>query len=94
MERGHGNQLPRSAGESVIRQLPCLIESPFEPDSPEYWDPQAELEYEVEIPNDVHDRLLAIICKSIDPSRLRDFDNSYRFDLERAATEYGPSSSE
>jgi hypothetical protein len=69
----------------------CL-HAPFEqdfPDFPQYWEPEAELDYRVEISDDERERLLAVIGKSIDPGRLRHFDDSYRFDLERAADEYG-----
>ena len=70
----------------------CL-HAPFEqdfPDFPQYWEPDTELDYQVEISDDVRERLLAIVGRSIDPDRLRHFDGSYRFDLERAADEYGP----
>ncbi|WP_138005491.1 hypothetical protein [Halalkalirubrum salinum] len=70
----------------------CL-HAPFEqnfPDFPQYWVPDTELDYHVEVSDDLHERLLAIIGQSIDPGRLRHFDGSYRFDLERAADEYGP----
>jgi len=70
----------------------CL-HAPFEqdfPDFPQYWEPDTELDYRVDISEDVHERLLAVVGRSIDPGRLRHFDGSYRFDLERAADEYGP----
>jgi len=70
----------------------CL-HAPFEqdfPDFPQYWEPDTELDYRVEISDDVRERLLAVVGRSIDPGRLRHFDGSYRFDLERAADEYGP----
>ncbi|MFT4920947.1 MAG: hypothetical protein ACI8XM_000139 [Haloarculaceae archaeon] len=70
----------------------CL-HAPFEqdfPDFPQYWEPDTELDHEAEVSDDVHERLLAVIGRSIDPGRLRHFDDSYRFDLERAADEYGP----
>jgi hypothetical protein len=72
--------------------LGCL-HAPFEqafPDFPQYWEPETELDYQVAISDDVHERLLAVIGQSIHPDRLRRFDDSYRFDLERAADEYGP----
>lgn len=56
----------------------CL-ESPFEQDFPDflqYWEPQTELDYQVEMSDDVYERLLAIIGESIDPARLRRFDDS------------------
>jgi hypothetical protein len=74
----------------------CL-EPPFEqnfPDFPEYWEPQTELDYEVEITDNVNERLHALLGKSINPARLRQFDDSYRFDLQRAADEYGPANDE
>lgn len=68
------------------------LEPPFEqnfPDFPQYWEPETELDYQVEISDDVRERLLAVVGESIDPDRLRHFDDSNRFDLERAAAEYG-----
>ena len=70
-----------------VRQL----ESPFAqdfPDFPQYWEPETELDYQVEISKGVRDRLLAVVGSSTHPERLRRFDDSYRFDLERAADEY------
>jgi hypothetical protein len=69
------------------------LHSPFEqdyPNVPQYWEPKTELEYQMEIPEPVREDVLAVIGRSIDPRRLRHFDDSYRFDLERAADEYGP----
>lgn len=40
------------------------------------------------ISDDVRERPLAVVGESIDPDRLRHFDDSYRFDLERAAAKY------
>jgi hypothetical protein len=79
----------------VIEDLVFLgsLYAPFEqtfPDRPQYWEPDTELDYQVEISDGVHERLLAVIGQSIDPGRLRHFDDSHRFDLERAADEYGP----
>lgn len=68
------------------------LEPPFEqnfPDFPQYWEPETELDYQVAISDDVRERLLAVVGESIDPDRLRRFDDSYRFDLERAADECG-----
>ncbi len=68
----------------------CLY-APFErdyPDFPQYGEPETELDYQVEISDDSHERLLVVIGQSIDPGRLRHFDDSYRFDLERAVDEY------
>lgn len=73
----------------LLRGLEQSFEQDF-PDLPEYWDPQTEFDYTVEISNDMHERLLAVVGGSIDPGRLRQFDDSYPFDLERAAGEYGP----
>jgi len=70
----------------------CL-DAPFEqdfPDFPQYWEPETELDYQVEISDDMRERLLAVIGTSIEAGRLRHFDDSCRFDLERAADEYGP----
>jgi len=72
-----------------VRQLDPPFEQDF-PDFPQYWEPDTELDYGVEISDDVHERLLAVIGQSTDPDRLRHFDDSYRFDLEQAADEYGP----
>jgi len=72
-----------------VRQLEPPFEQDF-PDFPQYWEPETELDYQVEISDDVRERLLTVIAESIDPNRLRHFDDSYRFDLERAAGEYGP----
>jgi len=69
--------------------LGAVLEQNF-PDFPQYWEPQTELDYEVEFSDDVSERLLAVIGESIDPDRLRHFDDSYRLDLQRAADEYGP----
>ncbi|MDL0135819.1 hypothetical protein PNP85_10420 [Halobacterium salinarum] len=69
------------------------LESPFEqnfPNFPQYWEPRTELDYEVELSDDVYERLLAVVGQSIAPDRLRHFDDSYRIDLQRAADEYGP----
>ena len=68
------------------------LEQPFEQDFPafpQYWEPQTELDYQVKIPNDVNERLLTVVGELIDPDRLRYFDDYHRFDLERAADEYG-----
>lgn len=78
----------------VVEDLLYLncIEPPFEqdfPDFPEFWDPASELDYHVEITDDLQERLLAVIGSSIHPDRLRHFADSYRFDLERAAETYG-----
>ena len=70
----------------------CL-HAPFEqdfPDFPQYWEPDTELDYQVGISDDDRERVLAIIGQSINPSRLRHFDDSYPFNLERAANKYGP----
>ena len=73
------------------------LEPPFEqdfPDFPQYWEPETELDHRVEIPDEVHERLLAVVGASIHPDRLRHFADSYRFDLERAADEYGQADDE
>ena len=79
----------------VVENLVYLghMEQPFEQDFPafpQYWEPQTELDYQVTISDDVNEQLLAVVGKSIDPRRLRHFDDYHRFDLERAADEYGP----
>lgn len=73
-----------------VRQLERPFEQPF-PARPQYWEPGAELDYRVEISTDLRERLLAVIGESIPPGRLRHFDDSFRFDLTRAADDYGPS---
>lgn len=83
----------------VIEDLVFIrcLEPPFElnfPDFPQYWEPQAELDYVMEITDDLNERLHAVLGESIDPARLRQFDDSYRFDLQRAADEYDPANDE
>ncbi len=70
-----------------VSRLEPVFEQDF-PDFPQYWDPQQELDYRVVMSDEVHERLLAVVGESIHPERLRQFDDSYRFDLERAADEY------
>lgn len=70
-----------------VRQLEPPFAQDF-PDVPQYWEPETELDYRVEISEGVLDRLLAVVGSSIHPERLRRFDDSYRFALERAADEY------
>lgn len=48
----------------------------------------------MEISDDLYERLLVVVGKSNNPSRLLHFDDSYRFDLECAANEYGPADPE
>jgi len=101
----HATFADPEAGTDLLEQLlesPHVVEdlvfvgclhAPFEqdfPDFPQYWEPSTELDYRVEICDERHERLLAVIGQSIDPGRLRHFNGSYRFDLERAADEYGP----
>lgn len=64
------------------------------PDFPQHWEPETELDHRVEISDEVHERLLAVVGASIHPNRLRHFADSYRFDLERAADEYGQATDE
>jgi len=73
------------------------LEPPFEQDFPafpQYWEPQTEIDYAVEISDEMTDRLRAVIGESIHPARLRQFDDSYRFYLYRAADEYGSTDAE
>lgn len=68
-----------------------MLEPVFErdlPKFPEYWDPQTELVYEVTYTDEQLDRLLAILGDTIDHDRLRQFDDEFTFDLQRAADEY------
>lgn len=72
------------------------MESVFQqdfPNAPEYWDADAELEYEVAFTDDQLDRLLAVLGETVDPDRLRHFDEQSAFDLQRTAEEYGSESS-
>lgn len=71
-----------------LRALEPLLERDF-PNFPEYWDPHAEVEYEVTFTDDHLDRLLAILGDTVHPDRLRHFDEHFAFDLQRAADEYG-----
>lgn len=70
-----------------------ILESVFEqkeqdfPDFPEYWEPQAELEHEVMFTDEQLDRLLAILGETINHDRLRQFNDNFAFDLQRAANE-------
>jgi hypothetical protein len=73
--------------------LGTVVEQDF-PDFPQYWEPQTELDHEVELSEGVDERLLAVVGESIHPDRLRHFDESYRIDLQRAADEYGPAAAE
>lgn len=72
-----------------------VLESPLTqdfPDFPEYWEPHTELKYEVTFTDDQIERLLAVLGDTIPPDRLRHFDDSYAFNLQRAADEYGADS--
>jgi hypothetical protein len=74
-----------------------VLESPLKqdfPDFPEYWEPHTELKYEVTFTDDQIDRLLAFLGDIIPPDRLRYFDDSYTFNLQRAADEYGADSAD
>jgi len=72
-----------------VEMLELLLERDF-PDFPEYWDPEAELDYEVTLTDDQTERLLRVLGETIHPDRLRQFDDSFAFDFSRAAEEYGP----
>lgn len=71
-----------------LGQMEKPIKQDF-PDFPQYWEPETELDYQVKISDDVNERLLAVVGTSINPRRLRHFDDHHRLDLERAADEYG-----
>jgi hypothetical protein len=60
------------------------------PKSPQYWEPQNELEHEVTFTGDQLDRLLEVLGENIHPKRLEKFDEQFEFNLQRAADEYGP----
>lgn len=70
-----------------LEMLELALEQDF-PNFPEYWEPQAELEYEVTYTDEELDRLLAILGETIDHGRLRRYDDEFTFDLQRAADEY------
>lgn len=70
-----------------LRMLEPVFERDF-PKFPEYWEPQAELEYEVTFTDDHLDRLLAILGDTINHDRLQRFDDDFAFDLQRTADEY------
>jgi hypothetical protein len=72
-----------------VETLEPLFERDF-PDFPEYWEPEAELDYEVTLTDDQIERLLTVLGETIHPDRLRYFDDSFAFDFSRAADEYGP----
>lgn len=76
-----------------VRQLEPPFEQDF-PEFPQYWEPRTELDYKVAFGDEMQERLLAVLGESIDPNRLRHFADSYAFDLERAADEYGPTDSD
>lgn len=70
-----------------LTMLESVLEQDF-PNFPEYWEPQAELEYEVTFTDEQLDRLLAVLGDTIDSDRLRKFDDDFAFDFQRAADEY------
>jgi len=59
------------------------------PNFPQYWEPQSELVYEVEFTDEQLDRLLEVLGEAVHPKRLAKFDEQFKFDLQRAADEYG-----
>jgi hypothetical protein len=67
-----------------VDMLEPLFEQDF-PDFPQYWEPEAELDYEVTLTDDRIERLLSVLGETIHPDRLRQFDDSYAFDFSRAA---------
>lgn len=74
-----------------------VLEPPLEqdfPDFPEYWEPHTELAYEITFTDDQIDRLLALLGETVPPDRLRHFDDSCAFDLQRAADTYGAESAD
>lgn len=77
----------------VLRGLESAREGTF-PDTPEYWEPAEELEYVIGLSRDHVDRILAVLGETVDPDRLRRFDEHYAFDLTRAATEFGTADSD
>lgn len=69
-----------------------MLEPPLDrdfPRFPEYWEPETELDYEVTLTDDQVERLLAVLGETIHSDRLRQFDDTFEFDLSRAADEYG-----
>lgn len=106
---GHVTFADPDAGITLLERLlrsPDVVEdieylevlaSPLEqdfPDFPEYWEPHAELEYEVTFTDDQIDRLLELLGDTIPPDRLQYFDDSFAFNLQRAADEYGADSAD
>lgn len=72
-----------------LGMLEPLFERDF-PNFPEYWEPHSELEYHVTFTDDQLDRLLILLGDTVNPDRLRHFNEHFAFDLQRAADEYGP----
>lgn len=59
------------------------------PDRPRYWEPTTELNAPGGLSHDASERFLRVLGENIHPKRLQRFDDIIKFDLERAATEYG-----
>lgn len=72
-----------------LRAMVSPLDQPF-PEFSQYWGPAGELDHEVKMSETVVDRLLAVLGETVHPERLRQFDDSFAFDLARAADEYGP----
>ena len=71
-----------------LRAMEPPLEQSF-PDFPQYWGPAAELDAPGTIADAVIDRILSILGEAVPPDRLRQFDESFAFDLERAAEDDG-----
>jgi len=76
-----------------LRSLEPVLEQDF-PEFPQYWEPETELNYSVTFTDAHCERLLAILGEAVHPKRLRNFDEQFAFDLQRAADESGPDSSD
>lgn len=63
------------------------------PQFPRYWEPTTELDSPGTLSDDATDHLLRVLGENVHPKRLQQFDDMIRFDLQRAATEYGPGES-
>ncbi len=65
-----------------------ILDPPF-PEPPRYWEPTTELDSPGPLSDDAIEHLLRVLGENIHPKRLQQFDDIIKFDLERAATEYG-----
>ena len=71
-----------------VEGMERILDHPF-PAMPRYWEPTSELESPGPLSDDAREHLLRVLGENIHPKRLQQFDDMIKFDLERAATEYG-----